>query len=109
MKDRFDYIVIVIVIGAGSYGCVTANRLALEYNARILLLEAGPSDNNSLIKIPAASFKMVSGSSPFVKRVASTSQASLGGADYRGTSGQRCWRWKLSQHHAICKRLTPGL
>ncbi|AMB85174.1 glucose-methanol-choline oxidoreductase [Pseudomonas agarici] len=75
MKDRFDY----IVIGAGSSGCVTANRLVLEHDARVLLLEAGPSDNNSLIKIPAASFKMLSGSSPFVKRIASTPQASLGG------------------------------
>jgi choline dehydrogenase len=75
MKDPYDF----IVIGAGSAGCVTANRLVVEHGARVLLLEAGPGNNNQLIKMPAASFKMLSEKSPFVKHITSTPQTSLGG------------------------------
>lgn len=47
--DHFDY----IVIGAGSAGCALAGRLGEDKNVRVLVLEAGGSDKNLLIDMPA--------------------------------------------------------
>jgi choline dehydrogenase len=48
MRDRFDY----IIVGAGSAGCVLANRLSADPKVRVCLLEAGPADWNPLIHMP---------------------------------------------------------
>lgn len=49
MNSEFDY----IIVGAGSAGCVIANRLSEDTTTRVLLLEAGPVDSNLYIQVPA--------------------------------------------------------
>jgi choline dehydrogenase len=47
-EGRYDY----IVVGAGTAGCVLANRLTADGKTRVLLIEAGGSDNYHWVHIP---------------------------------------------------------
>jgi choline dehydrogenase len=55
MTMQADY----VIVGAGSSGCVLANRLTEDPATRVLLIEAGGRDRNPLIHIPAGFMKLL--------------------------------------------------
>jgi choline dehydrogenase len=53
LADSFDY----VIIGAGSAGCILANRLTADGKHTVCILEAGPPDWNPYLHIPAGFIK----------------------------------------------------
>jgi len=46
--ENFD----LVIVGAGSAGCIITNQIINNTNYKVLLIEAGPSDNNPVIQVP---------------------------------------------------------
>jgi len=54
MTPSYDY----VIIGAGSAGCVLANRLSAEPSTNVLLIEAGGADSRLLMKMPIGFYRL---------------------------------------------------
>lgn len=72
--ESYDY----VIVGGGSSGCVTANRLINDTDASVHILEAGHPDDHPLIRMPAGFFKFLNGSK-FLTEHESVPQPSLDG------------------------------
>lgn len=55
MQHAYDY----VIVGAGSAGCLLANRLSADPAARVLLLEAGGPDSSFWIRLPVGYFRTI--------------------------------------------------
>ncbi|NWE23308.1 choline dehydrogenase [Pseudomonas sp. P7548] len=115
----FDY----LIVGAGSAGCVLANRLGSDPNVRILVLEAGPADKSWTLDMPSAVGIVVGGSrynwryesepEPYLdnRRIGTPRGRTLGGSssingmvymrgharDYDAWAEQGCTGWSYAQ------------
>lgn len=127
MTDHeFDY----LIVGAGSAGCVLANRLGEDSSVQILVLEAGPADKSWTIDMPSAVGIVVGGTrynwsyssepEPYLdgRRIGTPRGRTLGGSssingmvyirgharDYDGWAEQGCDGWGYQEVLPYFKR-----
>ena len=62
MRPSYDF----IIVGAGSAGCVLANKLSADARVSVLLVESGPDDTSALIRMPRGIGKLLVPGNPHV-------------------------------------------
>lgn len=95
----FDY----IVVGAGSAGCAIARRLSEDPRQRVLLVEAGGSDDSLLIRMLRG--RVIGGSSSVNGIVYVRSQP----ADYHALHEAGCTGWNWATMHECFRRIEGHL
>ena len=78
MNKRYDY----IIVGAGSAGCVMANRLSACSSVSVLLIESGPDDKNAMIAMPRGIGKLLAPGNPHVWSYSASQGAGRGAEDW---------------------------
>mgnify|MGYP003317191909 CR=1 FL=1 len=73
--ENFDY----IIVGAGSAGCVLANKLSDDDRNSVLLIEAGGKDTNLFIHMPAGYSQLVPNANPSNYVFETEPEAKVGG------------------------------
>src|ERR1700730_14806437 len=76
MGRMYDY----VIVGAGSAGCVLANRLSEDPDVEVLILEAGPPDSNENIHVPLGYLKLLGTSNDW---------------DYHSAPEQECYNRRI--------------
>lgn len=71
----YDY----IIVGAGSAGCVLANRLSADPSVRVCLIEAGKRDSSLMVRMPAGVGSLLKGENPYNWAFDTEPQTHMGG------------------------------
>ena len=103
-KEGFDY----IIVGAGTAGCLLANRLTADPTKRVLLIEAGGKDDYHWVHIPVGYLKCIG--NPRTDWCYSTEpEPGLNGRSLRYPRGKGAGRQLQHQRHDLHARPEPRL
>ena len=100
---RYGY----VIVGAGSAGCVLANRLSADPACRVVLLEAGGPDRAWEIRIPVAFTKLLQ--TGYDWDYHTTRQPQLSGPGAVLAAGQDPWRFVIDQRAGVDPRASRRL